>query len=407
MLQFTALEADRDHAHLPARASCSSLPNFFSQGDAGAVAALGAQDAAQPRPRPARRRAPAAGDGSQRRPQGLARDPARRRAQAPARGQDRRQRGRHRQQRRAGAPRQGRGADAALKALQQHGPADRQPLLGTTGHRHRGDRRAKAAASPSRRPRPGCSTASATPSAPPSRPCAGASTPWAPPSPTSCARAASRILVQVPGLQDTAQLKELIGKTARLSFHEVHATLTAGGGQDRRACRPATRSIPASTRRRAAQLLRETPVVRGDELTTRQPAFDSAHQRADHRLPLQQRRRAQVRQVHPGPRRPAVRHRARRQGDLGAGDPRADPGRVAARSAAASRPRPPPSSPSSCRSGALPAKLTIVEERTVGPSLGSDFDRGRQARRHHRRHRHHRPDRPGLRHLRHLRRASA
>ena len=42
------------------------------------------------------------------------------------------------------------------------------------------------------------------------------------------------------------------------------------------------------------------------------------------------------------------------------------------------------------RSGALPAKLTIVEERTVGPSLGSDFDRGRQARRHHRRHRHHR-----------------
>ena len=55
------------------------------------------------------------------------------------------------------------------------------------------------------------------------------------------------------------------------------------------------------------------------------------------------------------------------------------------------------------RSGALPAKLTIVEERTVGPSLGADFDRGRQARRHHRRHRHHHPHRPGLRHLRHLR----
>ena len=30
------------------------------------------------------------------------------------------------------------------------------------------------------------------------------------------------------------------------------------------------------------------------------------------------------------------------------------------------------------RAGALPAKLTIVEERTVGPSLGADFDRGRQ-----------------------------
>ena len=30
------------------------------------------------------------------------------------------------------------------------------------------------------------------------------------------------------------------------------------------------------------------------------------------------------------------------------------------------------------RSGALPAKLTVIEERTVGASLGADFDRVRQ-----------------------------
>ncbi len=36
-----------------------------------------------------------------------------------------------------------------------------------------------------------------------------------------------RILVQVPGLLDTAPLKELIGKTARLTFHEVHPTISA------------------------------------------------------------------------------------------------------------------------------------------------------------------------------------
>ena len=35
---------------------------------------------------------------------------------------------------------------------------------------------------------------------------------------------ADRILVQVPGVQDTQGLKELIGKTAKLSFHEVHPT---------------------------------------------------------------------------------------------------------------------------------------------------------------------------------------
>ena len=32
------------------------------------------------------------------------------------------------------------------------------------------------------------------------------------------------------------------------------------------------------------------------------------------------------------------------------------------------------------RAGALPAKLTVIEERTVGPGLGQDFDRRRQAR---------------------------
>ena len=32
------------------------------------------------------------------------------------------------------------------------------------------------------------------------------------------------------------------------------------------------------------------------------------------------------------------------------------------------------------RAGALPAKLTIVEERTVGPSLGADSIAGRRDR---------------------------
>jgi preprotein translocase subunit SecD len=35
-----------------------------------------------------------------------------------------------------------------------------------------------------------------------------------------------RILIQYPGLTDTTMLKELIGKTAKLSFHAVHPTIT-------------------------------------------------------------------------------------------------------------------------------------------------------------------------------------
>src|SRR5690606_34603653 len=36
-----------------------------------------------------------------------------------------------------------------------------------------------------------------------------------------------RILIQFPGLQDTKQLKDLIGQTAKLTFHDVHPQVTA------------------------------------------------------------------------------------------------------------------------------------------------------------------------------------
>ena len=84
----------------------------------------------------------------------------------------------------------------------------------------------------------------------------------------------SRILVQVPGLSDTAQLKELIGKTARLSFHEVHPTLTAAEAKATRVP-PGFKVYPGVDKTEGDQVLRETPVVRGDELTTANPAFDS------------------------------------------------------------------------------------------------------------------------------------
>ena len=215
----------------------------------------------------------------------------------------------------------------------------------------------------------------------------------------------SRILVQVPGLQDTAQLKELIGKTARLSFHEVHRV------DERRGRPPApagrvTRSTSASDKEEGRPAPHETPVVRGDELVDAQPGLRPAHQRAHHHLPLQQRRRPQVRQLHQGPRQPAVRHRARRQGDLGAGDPRADPGRLRPdQRQLHGRDRQSAGHPAAVRRAAGQAHHRRGAHRR--PLAGRRLHRGRQARRHHRRHRHHHPHHPGLRHVRHLRRASA
>jgi len=92
--------------------------------------------------------------------------------------------------------------------------------------------------------------------------------------PTIVREGSNRIVVQVPGLQDVAKLKEMIGETARLSFHEVHPTLTAKEAKVR-GIPPSFKIFPAVDQLDGEQLLRETPVVRGDDLTNAQPAFDS------------------------------------------------------------------------------------------------------------------------------------
>jgi preprotein translocase subunit SecD len=177
----------------------------------------------------------------------------------------------------------------------------------------------------------------------------------------------ARILVQVPGLQDTAQLKELIGKTARLSFHEVHPAMSAEEGRQR----PPTgyKVYESDDREEGAQLLNETPVVRGDDLVDAQPGFDQRTNepiisfRSTHG-------RAQVRQLHQG----HVNRPFAILLDDKVISPRSSASRslaALARSAAASPSRPPTSCPSSCVPARPPSSL-IVEERTVGPSLGAD-----------------------------------
>ena len=119
-------------------------------------------------------------------------------------------------------------------------------------------------------------------------------------------------------------------------------------------------------------------IVEGGDLTDAQPAFDSAHQRADRQLPLQRARRAALRPGDDRERRPAARHRARQRGDLRAAHPFSRSPAAPARSPAASRCSRPTTLRCCCAPARLPAKLTIVEERTVGPGLGPGFHRGRQ-----------------------------
>jgi preprotein translocase subunit SecD len=180
----------------------------------------------------------------------------------------------------------------------------------------------------------------------------------------------SRILVQVPGLQDTAQLKELIGRTARLTFHAVHPTMSA---EEARQTRVPTgyKVFEGTDREEGAQLLLETPVVRGDELVDAQPAFDS---RTNEPIISFRFNNSGARKfgkfTQENVNRPfaivldekVISAPVIREPILGGSGQISGSFTVETATQLAIQ----------LRSGALPAKLTIVEERTVGPSLGAD-----------------------------------
>ncbi len=183
---------------------------------------------------------------------------------------------------------------------------------------------------------------------------------------------ADRILVQVPGVQDTQGLKDLIGKTAKLSFHEVHPT--DGLSAELRPPRGDYRSYQAAPGSDAAgsyYFLKDTAVVRGDQLKSASQGFD---QRTNEPIILftfnQEGARAFAKFTSENVNRPfaivldnkvlsapVVREPILGgSGQISGGFSVKDANDLAIQ----------------LRSGALPADLTVVEERSVGPSLGAD-----------------------------------
>ena len=88
--------------------------------------------------------------------------------------------------------------------------------------------------------------------------------------PTIQRQGADRILIQVPGIGSAEELKDLIGTTARLTFHTV-VSITGDGEQD-----PGSRNViyPSGEDEGQFYVLEKTPVVSGEELTNAQPSFD-------------------------------------------------------------------------------------------------------------------------------------
>ncbi len=180
-----------------------------------------------------------------------------------------------------------------------------------------------------------------------------------------------RILVQFPGLQDTKQLKDLIGQTAKLTFHAVHPTVTAEEAKQTRA--PIGYKVYPSGEGEAGRsyVLQETPVVSGEDLVDAQPGFDSRTNEPIISFRFNQsgaRKFANFTKDNVGSpfaivlddkvlSAPVV-----REPILGGSGQISGSFTVDSATTLAVQ----------LRSGALPTKLTIVEERTVGPSLGAD-----------------------------------
>jgi preprotein translocase subunit SecD len=188
-----------------------------------------------------------------------------------------------------------------------------------------------------------------------------------------------RILVQVPGLQDPSRLKELLGKTAKLTFRLVD--LSVPPEQALQGRMPPDSEVLYGTRaeNRQPYLIEKRVLVSGEDLTDAQPGFD---QRTGEPIVTFRfnssggRRFAQVTQENVG--RPfaivldneVISAPVIREPILGGSGQISGGFTVEQANDLAIL----------LRAGALPAPLTIIEERTVGPGLGQDsIERGKLA----------------------------
>ena len=192
--------------------------------------------------------------------------------------------------------------------------------------------------------------------------------------PTIQRQGADRILIQVPGIGSASELKDIIGTTAQLTFNPV-----VGRGSDPDApAGPGNKVIPSLDEEGLYYTVEAAPVVTGEELVDAQPAFDQNG-------------------------RPAVNFRFNPSGARKFGDYTAEnigqPFAIVLDDEVISAPVIQSHIPGGSgiitgrftveestnlavllRAGALPAGLTFLEERTIGPELGQDsIDAGKVA----------------------------
>jgi preprotein translocase subunit SecD len=178
-----------------------------------------------------------------------------------------------------------------------------------------------------------------------------------------------RILVQVPGLQDPTRLKQLLGKTAKLDFRMVDTSVPPEQMQGH--VPPESEILQSASAPKVPYLIEKRVLVSGADLTDAQPGFDPRTNEpiVSFRFNTSGARKfAQVTQENVG--KPfaivldneVISAPVIREPILGGSGQISGNFTVQSANDLAIL----------LRAGALPAPLTIIEERTVGPGLGAD-----------------------------------
>jgi len=180
-----------------------------------------------------------------------------------------------------------------------------------------------------------------------------------------------RVLVQVPGLQDPTRLKELLGKTAKLDFRMVDTNVSPEQAQQ--GALPPEDELLHGAGKQSNQLyvIEKRVLVSGADLTDAQPGFDprTSEPIVSFRFNTSGARKfAEATQANVG--KPfaivldneVISAPVIREPILGGSGQISGNFTVQSANDLAIL----------LRAGALPAPLTIIEERTVGPGLGAD-----------------------------------
>jgi preprotein translocase subunit SecD len=179
-----------------------------------------------------------------------------------------------------------------------------------------------------------------------------------------------RVLVQVPGLQDPTRLKQLLGKTAKLDFRMVDTSVSPEQAQ-KSGVPPDDEILYSSSAPKTPYVIEKRILVSGADLTNAQPSFDSRTSEPVVNFTFNTsgaRRFAEVTQQNVG--KPfaiildneVISAPVIREPILGGSGQISGNFTVQSANDLAIL----------LRAGALPAPLTIIEERTVGPGLGAD-----------------------------------